>query len=101
MPAYVIVVAKIHDRPAFLEGYAKAAAELVAPLEVRYLLKAPGAVALEGGWGEGASVLVEEWPDRETVEAHWRSPAYAEICKLREGISEMMIWMVEGPRIEG
>ncbi len=101
MPAYVIVVAKIHDRAAFLAGYAAAAAELVEPLGVRYLLKAPGAVVLEGGWGDGASILVEEWPDRETVERHWNSPQYARLKAMREGLADMMIWMIEAPRIEG
>ena len=63
MPAYMIVAAKIADRQAFIEGYGKRAAELVEQYGGRYVLRGPGAVLLEGEWGDGASMVISEWPD--------------------------------------
>ncbi len=99
MAAYLIVVAKLHDRERFIEGYGKAAAELVARYGARYLIRGPGAVALEGGWGDGASVVIEEWPDRETAERFWNSREYAEVKKLREGLADVKVWLIEAPKI--
>lgn len=99
MPAYLIVVAKLHDRQKFIEGYGMAAAEMVTKLGAKYLIRAPGAVCLEGDWGDGASVVVEEWPDRETVLRFWNSPEYAEVKKLREGLADVKVWMIEAPAI--
>lgn len=97
MPAYLIVVAKLHDRQKFIEGYGKAAAEMVAKLGGRYLIRGPGAVCLEGDWGDGASIVVEEWPDRETVLKFWHSPEYAAVKQLRDGLADVRVWMIEAP----
>ena len=101
MPAYMIVTAKIADRDAFISGYGAAAAKLVAQFGGRYVLRAPGATALEGKFGDGASMVISEWPDRATAEAFWNSPEYAEAKKLREGIAECQVLLMEAPRING
>jgi uncharacterized protein (DUF1330 family) len=95
MPAYMIVTARISDRQAFIQGYGKRAAELVAEFGGRYVLRAPGAVALEGESGEGASVVISEWPDKAAALAFWNSPEYAEAKRLRDGLAECEVVLVE------
>lgn len=97
MPAYMIVAASIADRAAFMAGYAPAAAALVERFGGRYLLRAPGALALEGSFGDGASVVISEWPDKATALAFWNSAEYAEAKALRAGLAEVQVLLIEAP----
>lgn len=101
MPAYMIIAARIADRDAFIQGYGKAAADLVARMGGRYVLRAPGAALLEGAWGDGSSVVISEWPDRAAAMAFWDSPEYAQVKRLRDGIAEVQVLLVEAPGIGG
>jgi uncharacterized protein (DUF1330 family) len=74
MPAYMIVTAKIADRDAFINGYGMTAGKLVEKFGGKYVLRGPGATLLEGGFGDGASMVISEWPDRAAAEAFWHSP---------------------------
>jgi uncharacterized protein (DUF1330 family) len=100
MPAYMIVTARVHDRERFMAGYAPAAAALVERFGGRYVLRAPGAVALEGG-GDPVSVVISEWPDKGAALAFWTSPDYAEAKQLRQGIAECEVRLVETPAAIG
>lgn len=95
MPAYMVIVARIKDRQRFLEEYGKPAAQLVARMGGRYLVRAPGAVSLEGGYGAGASVVVSEWPDRASVERFWSSPEYAVLKAARQPLADVDVLLVE------
>lgn len=99
MPAYMIVTAKISDRDRFIEGYGKAAGALVAKMGGRYVLRGPGATLLEGAFGDGASMVISEWPDKATAERFWQSPEYQEVKKLREGIADCQVLLIEAPAI--
>ena len=103
MPAYMIVTAKIADRDAFIAGYGAAAGALVEKFGGRYVLSAPGAELLEGGFGDvdwgGASMVVSEWRDKAAARAFWESPDYAEVKKLRDGIADCQVLLIEAPRI--
>jgi uncharacterized protein (DUF1330 family) len=101
MPAYMIVTAVIHDRAAFLAGYGPAAAKLVAQHGGRYVLRAPGAVALEGDGADGASVVISEWPTKDAALAFWNSDEYADVKRLREGIADCRVMLIEAPAIHG
>lgn len=101
MPAYMIVTAKIADRDAFINGYGKAAAALIERFGGHYVLRGPGAELLEGDWGDGASMVISEWPDKDAARAFWNSPEYAEAKKLREGVAEVQVLLIEAPRING
>lgn len=101
MPAYMIVTAKIADRDAFINGYGQAAAALVAQFGGRYVLRGPGAQLLEGGFGDGASMVISEWPDKAAALAFWHSPAYAEARKLRDGIADCQVLLIEAAQING
>lgn len=99
MTAYMIVAAKIADREAFLKGYSLVAADLVARHGGRYLLRAPGGVALEGDWGDGCSMVISEWPDMATLRRFWDSDEYKAARKLREGIADVRVWAIEAAMI--
>jgi uncharacterized protein (DUF1330 family) len=99
MPAYMIVTAKIVDRGAFIAGYGAAAGALVEKFGGRYVLRGPGAQLLEGQFGDGASMVISEWPSKEAALAFWNSPEYAEAKQLRAGAAECQILLIEAPRI--
>jgi uncharacterized protein (DUF1330 family) len=101
MPAYMIVAAHIADREAFISGYAPAAARLVERFGGRYVLRAPGALCLEGAFGDGASLVISEWPDRAAALAFWNSPEYAEVKAMRAGLADVQVLLIEAPRIAG
>ena len=101
MAAYMIVTAKIADRDAFIAGYGAAAGALVARFGGKYVLRAPGAVLLEGGFGDGASMVISEWPDKESALAFWNSPDYAEVKKLRAGLADCQVLLIEAAAIGG
>lgn len=101
MPAYMIVVAKIADRERFISGYAATAAKLVDKFGGRYVLRGPVAKLLEGGFGAGASMVISEWPDTASAERFWNSPEYAEAKKLRAGIADCQVLLVESAKING
>jgi uncharacterized protein (DUF1330 family) len=99
MPAYMIVTAAIHDREAFISGYGQAAAELIPKFGGEYLLRGPGAECLEGNFGDGASMVISKWPDREAAKTFWNSPEYGEVKKLREGLADVQILLIDGPEL--
>ena len=99
MPAYMIVTAKIADRDAFINGYGAVAGALVAKFGGKYVLRGPGAQLLEGEFGDGASMVVSEWPDKAAALAFWNSPEYAEAKKLREGAADCQVLLIEAARI--
>lgn len=101
MPAYMIVTAKIHDRDRFIQDYGAHAAKLVAEYGGKYILMQPNAQLLEGHFADGGSMVISEWPDKETCLRFWNSPEYAEIKKAREGISEVEVMLIEAPSITG
>jgi uncharacterized protein (DUF1330 family) len=99
MPAYMIVTAAIRDREAFVSGYGARAAELIGEFGGEYLLRGPGAECLEGDFGEGASMVISKWPDREAAKRFWNSSEYAEAKKLREGLADVQVLLIDGPDI--
>lgn len=101
MSAYMIVTAKISDRDAFIGGYGKAASDLVARFGGRYILRGPGAELLEGEFGDGASIVISEWPDKSAALAFWNSPEYADAKALRQGIAEVQVVLIEAATING
>lgn len=101
MPAYMVVTANIRDRDAFIAGYGAAAGALVEKMGGRYVLRGPGAELLEGDFGDGASMVISEWPDKAAARAFWDSPEYQDVKKLREGIADCQVLLIEGAKING
>jgi uncharacterized protein (DUF1330 family) len=101
MPAYMIVTAKIADREAFISGYGAAAGALVEKFGGKYVLRGPGAHLLEGDFGDGASMVISEWPSKDAALAFWNSPEYEAAKKLRAGSAEVQVLLIEAPTING
>jgi uncharacterized protein (DUF1330 family) len=99
MTAYMIVTAKIADRAAFIAGYGAVAADLVAKFGGKYVLRGPGAQLLEGDFGDGASMVISEWPSKEAALTFWNSPEYGEAKLLRAGVAQCQILLIEAPKI--
>jgi uncharacterized protein (DUF1330 family) len=101
MPAYMIVTAKIADRETFINGYGAAAGALVEKFGGKYVLRGPGAQLLEGSFGDGASMVISEWPTKEAALTFWNSPEYGEAKLLRAGAAECQVLLIEAPTING
>jgi uncharacterized protein (DUF1330 family) len=101
MPAYMIVVAKIADRDAFINGYGAAAGKLVEQFGGKYVMRGPGAELLEGDFGDGASMVISEWPDKAAAKAFWNSPEYAVAKKLRAEVADCQVLLIEAGKING
>ena len=97
MAAWLIVTAKVHHREQFMSRYAPAAAALLVQFGGRYVIRAPGAVWLEGTGPDGISVVVSEWPDKAAALKFWNSPEYAEVKRMREGLADVSVLLVEEP----
>lgn len=93
--AYLIIDAVIRDAAKFRE-YAVANAKLVEKMGGRYLVIGGGEiVALEGANFAGRAAMTE-WNSREAALAYWNSPEYAEVKKLRAGICDARVTLVDG-----
>jgi uncharacterized protein (DUF1330 family) len=44
-------------------------------------------------------MVVSEWPDRAAAEIFWNSDAYAEVKKLREGIADCQVVLIESAQM--
>ena len=53
------------------------------------------------GFGDGASMVISEWPDKAAAKAFWDSPEYQEAKKLREGCAECQVLLIEADTING
>ena len=93
--AYIIVFATIHDRENFVTNYGPAAAKLTEKFGGKYLIRAPGGIPLEGMDSSNPSVVISEWPNKATAEKFWNSEEYNEVKKLREGIADCKVLLVE------
>lgn len=98
MAAFMIVFAKVHDRAKFLELYGKPAADLVAKMGGHYIVRAPGGQLLEGPFGDGASVVVSQWPNKKAIEAFWNSDAYQKLKAVRQPLADVNVVIVEEPK---
>ena len=99
MKAYMIVRCVIHDREKFISGYGTEAAKLIEKYGGKYLIRAPGAIPLEGIKEDNNSVVISEWPSKERALEFWNSNEYQEIKKLREGIAECKVLVIEAEGI--
>lgn len=95
MAAYMIIFAKIHDRAAFLETYAKPTAPLIAKFGGEYLMRGPGVEALEGGFGDGSSAVISKWPSKDAIRKFWDSEEYASLKAARQPLADCHVMMVE------
>jgi uncharacterized protein (DUF1330 family) len=94
MSAYMIVIARIHDRERFMADYAADAAAMIERYGGRYLARGPG-VPLENV-EPGAAVVISEWPDAEAIHAFWNSDEYAALKAKRASLADAQVLIVGG-----
>ncbi|AMS32120.1 MAG: DUF1330 domain-containing protein [Betaproteobacteria bacterium] len=94
MPVYIFVSAVIHDTKKFA-AYGSANAALVTRMGGKYLVLGAEGDALEGQPIIGKKVI-SEWPNKDAALAYWHSAEYAEIRKLREGICDAQVMLLDG-----
>jgi len=93
----MIIACKIHEREKFIAGYGKAVAELVGKYDAEYIVLAPGAELLEGTLEGFSSLAVSKWPSMQAAKDFWYSEEYTEVKKLREGLADCEVLLVEAP----
>jgi uncharacterized protein (DUF1330 family) len=94
VPAYVIYQADIADEARY-EDYKAQAGPSVLAAGGKYLVRGGDAEAMEGELPAGRTVVLE-FPTRAAALAWYRSLEYAEIRKLRAGIAEATLYVVDG-----
>ncbi|MEE4212550.1 MAG: DUF1330 domain-containing protein [Parvularcula sp.] len=81
-PAYLVVIGEVHDREAFMQGYAAK----LGPLYARYggsYLSIGGQVEVLEGDLQPESLVLARWPSMEAARAFWFSPEYQELRRQR------------------
>ena len=91
---YIIVRLAVTDSDLF-QKYPPLSSTAMEKYGGKYLVRAPGAIALEGIDAENNSVVISEWPSKEAAQSFWNSDEYQEIKKLREGIAECYVLLIE------
>lgn len=88
-PVRLLVYGEISDRKGF-GAYVRALAEskLYAKYGGWYEAVSPALDTLEGTPPPGRGVIIARFPCLEAVQSFWKSPEYAEIRKVREGIAK-------------
>lgn len=103
MSAYMIVAANITNREEFISGYGAVTGPLVQKFGGKYVLMGPGVKLLEDSFGaanlEDGSMVISEWPSKDAALKFWNSPEYADAKKLRKGLADVLVMLVEAPQI--
>ncbi len=94
MAAYLIVQIKI-TREQGWPAYRAAVGPLAQQFGGRHIVRGAEVEVLEGSY-DGRRLVIFEFPSTEAIRAFWRSPEYAEVKKLREGLAELDAWAVPG-----
>ena len=97
MAAYMIIACRIHEREKFISGYGQAVPALVQKFGGEYIVVAPGAELLEGTLEGYASIAISRWPDKAAAKRFWDSDEYTEVKKLRDGLADAEVLLVETP----
>lgn len=79
---YMVVLGKVFDRAAFMEGYAAKLPPLYETYGGEYVALSRGLKVLEGTPGF-ESVVIAKWPSEAAARAFWTSPQYAELIRAR------------------
>lgn len=81
-PAYMIVLGTVHDRDAFMQGYAAKLPPIYAKYGGHYLALGGTHEVLEGET-HFESHVISQWPSLEAARAFWNSPEYEPLKQAR------------------
>lgn len=80
------------------KGYGPAVEKLIASYGAAYIVRGRPVETVEGAWPPWQSVVMSEWPCRETGQTFWHSNAYQNDVKpLRKGASVYRVGMYGAP----
>lgn len=91
--AYMIVQGKNYN-PADLGPYAASLPPIYAKYGGRYVAFTTDIDVAEGD-NDAQAVIVSAWPDAAAARAFWDSPEYADAIKLRDGIGEFEVIIID------
>jgi uncharacterized protein (DUF1330 family) len=94
VPAYVIYQAEVADEVGYADYRAKAG-QSVEAAGGRYLVRGGDGEALEGELPASRTVVIE-FPTRAVARVWYESAEYTEIRKLRTGIAQATLYVVDG-----
>lgn len=94
MPAYLIVKVSVDD-PAKLKAYQEATPSIIAQYKGKFIVRGGATVTMEGPEDKRRTVILE-FPGLAEAEAYYHSPEYSEARKLREGIGNFEVIIVDG-----
>ena len=94
MPAYLIADVEVHDQNVYAE-YRRQVLPLIQKHGGRFIVRGGAHEVLEGDWKPQRLVIIE-FPDMTTLQAWYRSPEYAKLIALRQGVSRGSLVAVEG-----
>ncbi len=94
MPAYLIVKVSVDD-PAQLKAYQEATPPVIAKYQGRFIVRGGASETVEGQEDPRRTVILE-FPDLTTAKAYYHSPEYTEARRLREGIGQFEVMIIDG-----
>ena len=92
----MVVLGTVHDREAFMTGYAAKLGPLYEKYGGSYVAIGRGAEVLEGEPGFESHVI-SRWPDMESARAFWTSPEYEALkdARIEGGWGTFEVFLVE------
>lgn len=96
-PAYLVVLGDVHDREAFMSGYAGKLSPLYEKYGGEYLAVGRNKQILENG-SEFQSFVVSKWPSMEAARAFWSDPEYEalKVERIDKNWSKFDVYLLEG-----
>lgn len=94
MSAYLIVKVCVDD-PARLQAYQEATPPIIARYQGKFVVRGGATETLEGAEDKRRTVILE-FPGMAEAKAYYHSPEYAAARRLREGIGNFEVTIVDG-----
>jgi len=95
MAAYVISEVEVLDEDSF-EQYRSRAQESIEQHGGRYLVRASLPEAAEGNWSPQRRLVIDEFPDMQTLQRWYSSKAYAQALAFRDRALSRRLLFVDG-----
>ena len=95
MAAYVVSEVEVLDEDSF-EQYRRRAQESIEQHGGRYLVRASLPEAAEGNWSPQRRLVIDEFPDMQTLQRWFSSKAYAQALAFRDRALSRRLLFVDG-----
>jgi len=93
-PGYIVVLGKNYEAKDMMP-YVESLPPIYEKYEGNYAMMSTNVEQLEGKF-DYQSILVSKWPSADKAREFWHSEEYTEAKKLRDGVGEFDIFLVEG-----